>query len=160
MNGKRTGPPQAGTYSARGVDEILLRADYVSADNGAGQGFFYQQNRLGSVTHLLGFQGERIEEYRYDAPVTTYHANGIFDNRFKFTGREYQAAFGIYEYRNRAYHPGLGRFLSEDPMGFAAGDSNLFRYCGADPVNGSDPIWTQGSQSEPRSLCAHKERRK
>jgi len=48
--------------------------------------------------------------------------------------------FGIYEYRNRAYHPGLGRFLSEDPMGFAAGDSNMFRYCGGDPVNWTDPF--------------------
>jgi len=65
---------------------------------------------------------------------------GVFNNRFKFTGREYQAAFGIYEYRNRAYHPGLGRFLSEDPMGFAAGDSNMFRYCGGDPVNRRDPF--------------------
>jgi len=126
----------------QGIDEILLRAEYLTRTDGQGQGFFYQQNRLGSVTHLTGFSGEVIESYRYDAfgqPTTVYNAGGIFNNRFKFTGREYQAAFGIYEYRNRAYHPGLGRFLSEDPMGFAAGDSNMFRYCGGDPVNRRDP---------------------
>src|SRR5438045_430005 len=123
----------------QGIDEILLRADYQVLSNG--QGYFFQQNRLGSVTYLTGFSGEMIEPDRYDAfrqPTTTY-SGGSFNNRFKFTGREYQEAFGIYEYRNRAYHPGLGRFLSEDPMGFAAGDSNMFRYCGGDPVNHRDP---------------------
>ena len=123
----------------RGIDEILLRADYQVLSNG--QGYFFQQNRLGSVTQLTGFSGETIESYRYDAfgTPTTTNTWGVFNNRFKFTGREYQSAFGIYDYRARAYHPGLGRFLSEDPMGFGAGDTNLFRYCGGDPVNCSDP---------------------
>ena len=107
-----------------------------------GQGYFFQQNRLGSVTHLTNFVGNPIEKYRYDAfgtPTTLDPILGYFNNRFRFTGREYQEAFGIYEYRNRAYHPGLGRFLSEDPLGFGAGDTNMFRYCGGDPVNRSDP---------------------
>lgn len=124
----------------KGVDEILLRGDYVIVSNG--QGYFFQQNRLGSVTHLTGFSGETIERYRYDAfgqPTTLNPILGSFNNRFKFTGREYQPNLGIYEYRARAYHPGIGRFLSEDPIGFAGGDSNLFRYCGGDPANGTDP---------------------
>jgi RHS repeat-associated protein len=124
----------------QGIDEILLRGDYVIVPNG--QGYFFQQNRLGSVTHLTGFAGELIEKYRYDAfgaPTTVEPILGYFNNRFRFTGREYLEAFGIYEYRNRAYHPGLGRFLSEDPLGFGAGDTNMFRYCGGDPVNSVDP---------------------
>lgn len=120
------------------IDEILLRADYVVLDGG--QGYFFQQDRLGSVTLLTGFVGEAIEAYRYDAFGTfASWTRGSFNTRFKFTGREYQRVFGIYEYRNRAYHPGLGRFLSEDPLGFAARDTNLYRYCGGDPVNGRDP---------------------
>jgi RHS repeat-associated protein len=125
----------------QGIDEILLRGDYVIVPSG--QGYFFQQNRLGSVTHLTGFAGELIEKYRYDAfgaPTTVEPVLGYFNNRFRFTGREYLEAFGIYEYRNRAYHPGLGRFLSEDPTGFDAGDANLFRYCGGDPVNAIDPM--------------------
>ena len=80
-------------------------------------------------------------------------------NRFMFTGREYAAAFGFYEYRARAYHPGLGRFMSEDPKLFVHRASlgkgpddwsfekhpdetefNLFRYCNNDPVNRNDPF--------------------
>lgn len=57
-----------------------------------------------------------------------------------FTGREYASKFAVYEYRARAYHPGLGRFMSEDPKGFDAGDYNLFRYCENDPVDNTDPM--------------------
>jgi hypothetical protein len=45
----------------------------------------------------------------------------------------------LYDYRNRFYHPGLGRFLQPDPIGFAGDSSNLYRYCGGDPVNRRDP---------------------
>jgi RHS repeat-associated protein len=51
-------------------------------------------------------------------------------------------AFAFYEYRARAYHPGLGRFMSEDPKLFDAGDYNLFRYCHNDPVDFADPMGT------------------
>lgn len=34
----------------------------------------------------------------------------------------------------------LGRFLSEDPKGFDAGDYNLFRYCHNDPEDLTDPM--------------------
>ena len=97
-------------------------------------------------------------------------------NRFMFTGREYAAAFGFYEYRARAYHPGLGRFMSEDPKlfvrhaglgkapddwSFAAhpneAEFNLFRYCGNDPMDRNDPLGLDSVDvffdklSEPRS---------
>ena len=64
----------------------------------------------------------------------------LYSNRFLFTGREYNANFGFYEYRARAYHPSLGRFMSEDPKLFDAGDYNLFRYCHNDPVDNVDPM--------------------
>jgi RHS repeat-associated protein len=135
----------------KGIDEILLRADYVAVPGG--QGYFFQQDSQGNVTHLTSFEGTTIESYRYDAfgaPTTTY-SGGSFNNRFKFTGREYQSAFGIYEYRHRAYHPGLGRFMSEDPMGFAAGDANLYRYCGNNPGNRSDPFGLVEKKKERES---------
>jgi RHS repeat-associated protein len=123
------------------IDEILLRADYVILSSG--QGYFFQQDHLGSAMLMTGFAGEPVEAYRYEAFGSfTYWNRGVLNNRFKFTGREYQEAFGIYEYRNRVYHTGLGRFLSEDPIAFTAGDSNLFRYCGADPINKKDPNGT------------------
>jgi uncharacterized protein RhaS with RHS repeats len=35
--------------------------------------------------------------------------------------------------------PKVGRFISEDPIGLAGGDFNLFRLTGNDPINKTDP---------------------
>ena len=129
----------------RAIDEILMRTDYVV--NPSGVTYYYQDDKEGSVTQLTNGSGAIIESYRYDvfgAP-TIKDGNGnvisttAYNNRFLFTGREYVSTFGIYEYRARTYHPGLGRFLSEDPKGFDAGDYNLFRYCMNDPEDHTDP---------------------
>jgi uncharacterized protein RhaS with RHS repeats len=39
----------------------------------------------------------------------------------------------------RWFDPKLGRFISEDPIGFAAGDANLSRYVGNSSANANDP---------------------
>jgi len=44
--------------------------------------------------------------------------------------------------RNRYYNPSTGRFLSEDPIGFAGEDTNLYRYVGNNPVSYRDPSGT------------------
>jgi|GEM_PF-3333470 len=59
------------------------------------------------------------------------------------------AAFNFYEYRARAYNAKLGRFMSEDPKLFDAGDYNLFRYCHNDPVDNVDPMGLADEKREP-----------
>jgi RHS repeat-associated protein len=113
-----------------------------------GQPFYYQQDRNFNVTDLTNASGTIIEKYKYDAfaaptfydGASTELSASAFNNRFLFTGREYAATFGFYEYRARAYNPVLGRFMSEDPKGFDAGDYNLFRYCHNDPLDFTDPM--------------------
>jgi RHS repeat-associated protein len=63
-------------------------------------------------------------------------ANG---DRFKFTAREWDIEIGQYSYRARNYGPTIGRFISEDPLGFGGGDSNLYRYVGNMPNLLTDP---------------------
>src|SRR5438445_5085597 len=57
-------------------------------------------------------------------------------------------AFSVYEYRARVYNPNLGRFMSEDPKLFDAGDYNLFRYCHNDPIDNTDPMGTEQYHDE------------
>jgi uncharacterized protein (TIGR02594 family) len=132
-----------------GIDEILQR--YDPAVNG-GQWFYFQQDHEGSVTHLTNWNngsGQIIERYRYDAfgtptiyaPNWTQRTTSSYNNRFLFTAREYAGAW-VYEYRARVYHAALGRFMSEDPKLFDAGDYNLFRYCHNDPIDLTDPMGT------------------
>ena len=126
----------------KAIDEILLRVDV--ANNWT---LYYQQDHEGSVTHLTNSSGAVIEKYRYDAfgaptiynPSNTQLSTSAYNNRFLFTGREYAATFSFYEYRTRAYNPTLGRFMSEDPKLFDAGDYNLYRYCHNDPEDLTDP---------------------
>jgi RHS repeat-associated protein len=58
--------------------------------------------------------------------------------RMRMAGREYDQEVGLYYNRARYYDPQLGRFLSEDPAGMAAG-LNLYVYAGNDPINAQDP---------------------
>jgi RHS repeat-associated protein len=56
---------------------------------------------------------------------------------FQFTGRVPVTA-GLYYYRARYYCPAVGRFISEDPLGSASGDTLLYKYTGNNPVNRTD----------------------
>jgi hypothetical protein len=38
------------------------------------------------------------------------------------------------------YHPNLGRWATMDPVGYAAGDANLYGFVGQNPINFLDPL--------------------
>ena len=56
-----------------------------------------------------------------------------------FTGQLYDSDAGLMYYRARWYDATLGKFLNDDPMGFAAGDTNVSRYVGNQSANKYDP---------------------
>ena len=64
--------------------------------------------------------------------------------RYLFTGREYDMTSGLYHYRHRWYHPGIGRFLSLDPIGLAGNDANIYNYAFSNPVLFYDPMGLDG----------------
>ena len=54
-------------------------------------------------------------------------------------GREFDSYTGLQYNRNRYYEARIGRWLSEDPIGFAGGDPNLYVYAGNEPTDAVDP---------------------
>jgi RHS repeat-associated protein len=50
---------------------------------------------------------------------------------------------GLYYDHARYYNPQTGSWMSQDPLGFDAGDSNLYRYVNNAPTNGTDPSGLQ-----------------
>src|SRR5438128_1362882 len=58
---------------------------------------------------------------------------------YLFQGGRYDTATGLYNFRHRDLSPVLGRWLQPDPLGFAGGDSNLYRYVSNGPGNTTDP---------------------
>jgi len=69
---------------------------------------------------------------------------------YGYTGREWDKELGLYYYRARYYDPKGGRFISKDPIGFAGGDVNLYRYVSNNPVNATDP---SGLMSPEEGRC-------
>jgi RHS repeat-associated protein len=60
-------------------------------------------------------------------------------SRYLYTGREYDNATGLHYYRARYYDASIGKFISEDPIGFGGGDYSLNRYVGNKVVFNLDP---------------------
>jgi len=62
-----------------------------------------------------------------------------------FTGRERDLESDLQYNRFRYYDAAIGRWMSQDPIGFAAGDGNLVRYVASNPVSNRDPSGLQES---------------
>jgi RHS repeat-associated protein len=122
------------------VDEILIMVDATGAK-------YHHHDALGSVTALTNSSGAIIESYKYDVFGTatvydsslTLQPSSLIGNRFLYTGREWIAEAGIYDYRNRVFSPVIGRFLQTDPILFDAGDVNVYRYVGNNSMIWRDP---------------------
>jgi hypothetical protein len=52
-------------------------------------------------------------------------------------------------YRARYYNPTAGRFLSEDPIGFAGSGTNLYAYASENPLSFNDPLGLCGNPNAP-----------
>ncbi len=113
-----------------GIDEFFMRSDGSEARMPLADG-------LGSIVALLDPNGELSTEYTYE-PFGATSINGSDTNSFQFTGREHDD-LDRYYHRARYYSAKLHRFLSEDPIGPAGGDANLYRYVRNSPTNFIDP---------------------
>ena len=101
--------------------------------------FFYHQDGLGSVTDLTDSAGVTTKSYAYDSYGNVLESPGTPDQLYSYTGREFDTESGLYYLRARYYDPTTGRFLQEDPIGFAGGDINVYRYVYNNPSTYFDP---------------------
>ena len=58
---------------------------------------------------------------------------------FGFAGGVWDRDVGLVRFGARDYDALVGRWVSKDPIGFGAGDPNLYVYVGNNPVNWVDP---------------------
>jgi len=141
-------------WSPRYIDAPVFRETVNSGHNGivSGTRDYYLGDANYNVTGLVsGSTGLVIEHYSYTPyGVVSYYdtvgnnpwtstgssANG---NTILYSGHQLDTAISLYYCRARFYDPSLQRFVSQDPMGFTAGDDNLYRYCGNAPTDTTDP---------------------
>lgn len=114
-----------------GIDEFLSRTD--------GTGSYTPiADALGSVIGLVNSSGNLTTQYTYDPFGVTTASGAANSNTFQYTGRENEGN-GLYYYRARYYSPLFGRFISEDPLGFAGSGPNFYAYAFNSPANFVDP---------------------
>lgn len=105
--------------------------------------YYYYPDGQGSTSYIANSSALLLEKYSYDLAgkptVTTFGTTGPYNVDMLFTGQKWYSGYGILDLRHRAYLAGLGRFLQPDPVGFAGDPANIYRYCGNNPVNWSDP---------------------
>jgi RHS repeat-associated protein len=112
-----------------GPDDPLVRWE------GGAQNYLHADER-GSIVAAMDRSGNTLSTYSYDEYG---NLGSSTPERFQYTGQAYLTEVGLYYYKSRFYHPGLGRFLQSDPIG-TDGGINLYNYTGNDPVNLTDPL--------------------
>jgi RHS repeat-associated protein len=128
------GVPTANMLLGLGVDER-----HSCSCSGSNSSFL--TDVLGSALALTDSSGAVQTQYTYDAFGNTASSGAASSNSSQYTGRENDGT-GLYYYRARYYSPALQRFISQDPIGFAGDDTNLYAYVGNNPINLSDPFGT------------------
>jgi RHS repeat-associated protein len=114
------------------VDEAYTRTDSAGSSTPLKDG-------LDSTIGLVDANGNIVTSYTYDPFGNTTTAGAASMNPSQYTGRENEGN-GLYYYRARYYSPVFGRFVSEDPMGFAGSGVNFYAYAGNNPISFSDPL--------------------
>jgi RHS repeat-associated protein len=124
------------------IDEIVNGYQY-EAGKTSPTNLTYHHDHLQSMMALSAHEGTILEYAGYDPfGNVAYYSSAPqkpLDNPYlKYTGREYDPNTGLYYYRARYYDPTIGRFISEDPLGFVEG-VNFYAYVNNNPINLNDP---------------------
>jgi RHS repeat-associated protein len=142
---------------APGTDQLLAIQERLGGSGLIKEPVWTLTDHLGTVKDYLakapttGAESGLLLTRRYSAfgtPVAAKMWNtapsGIFSDisgksGFFYVGQEYDATTGLQYSRARYYDPVSSEFISQDPLGFAGGDTNLYRRAGNSPANATDP---------------------
>ncbi len=131
------------------VDDLL-----ADEQNPAGTGWntlWALSDHQGTVKDLLDYNPSTgvstlANSRTYDAFGNLESQSGYVTTPFGYTGKYFDQSTGLQNSLNRWYSPAMGRFISQDPIGLASGDANLYRYVGNEATGATDPSGLQDVQ--------------
>ncbi|UFP94202.1 RHS repeat-associated core domain-containing protein [Gloeobacter morelensis] len=136
---------------ALGLDSVL------ASRTGTADEYYLKDALNGSVAAAVaGGSSPSVKTgYGYSpfGTVSTASGSPASANAFQFAGAQKDAS-GLIYLRNRYYSPKLQRFISEDPIGFGGGDTNLYRYVGNTPHTDNDPTGLRQSGHAARGVSS------
>jgi RHS repeat-associated protein len=131
-----------------GVGEDNILADEQFSPTGAGEMpavigdlFWMLTDNLGSVRDVVDSDGSNVVNHlTYDGfGQVTSETDDLFNTISGFQGAERDEETGMQLHDRRYYDPSVGRWISEDSIGFAGGDTNVARMVGNGSTNWVDP---------------------
>lgn len=137
------------------VDDLVYRQRDTDNDGVLDERVWAIHDANWNITALVNDLGNVVERYAYDA----YGVRTVMDAGWNvlgasaygfvhgFQGLRFDEVAGLSDARNRWYSPTLGRFVTNDPIGYSAGDVNLYRFVGNSPGVGVDPSGLEGELS-------------
>jgi RHS repeat-associated protein len=134
--------------SSNTLQTVYLRGNVVDQLFGrissGGAGAFTLLDHLQSVVGVTNASGTLEDVITYDAYGNFTESNPGMVGAYTYAGMEYDSTTQLYYSRARYYDATTGRWISQDPLGFDAGDSNLYRYVNNSPTNETDPSGETG----------------
>jgi RHS repeat-associated protein len=105
------------------IDQLFARIE------SGGTAYWYLTDHLGSIRDVVDSSVVVKDSITYDGfGNITAETDSNYRGRYAWTGREIDAEIELQYNRARYYNATTGRWISQDPIGFDAGDSNLYRY--------------------------------
>ncbi|BCO31672.1 hypothetical protein TspCOW1_17750 [Thiohalobacter sp. COW1] len=106
-----------------------------------GTAYTYHFDALGSTVALTDADEQIVNAYSYRPYGRVVDKTEAIPQPFTYVGQYgvMEEAAGLYYMRARYYDAEVGRFISEDPIGFEGG-LNLYAYVGGNPVLLNDPV--------------------
>ena len=137
------------------VDQILAQEDVTKNLAATDRVLWPLVDNLGTVRDLAKQDGTIAVHYKYDS-YGNVTSGDTSKTRYLFTSREFDTATNLQYNRARWFDAEVGRWISEDPLGFEAGDANVARYVRnqvtrvLDPSGLADnPIDLHGDETAP-----------
>jgi RHS repeat-associated protein len=97
---------------------------------------WYLTDNLGSVRQVVSTGGSVLDALTYEPYGNLFtQMNSTYQPRFGYAGGSLDPLTGDYQFGARYYSPEDGRWESQDPLGFAAGNTDLYSYVFNDPTN-------------------------
>ena len=143
----------AGYLYGEAVDQLFAQEDLSKTLGDAARNLWPLVDHLGTVRDLAKQDGTIAVHYQYDS-FGNVTSGDTSQTRYLFTSREFDVATDLQYNRARWYDAEVGRWISEDPIGFVAGDANVARYVGNGVTGAADPSGLQnpGIDSRVRGL--------
>jgi RHS repeat-associated protein len=120
----------------------LISQDQVDPVTNSRHATFYAYDGHGNVRFLTKESGQVTDTYVYDAFGTMITAVGTTNNRYLYTGEQFDPTLGLYYLRARLMNPLTGRFWSMDSYEGSPSDPaslHKYTYANIDPANRFDP---------------------